>query len=274
MKLAGESHLPPYEIVGALGFIGALLMLLKTLPEGRKKVRALWPKHPRSQFLRALLAVFLNFANVIALPHLPLALFYITVFTAPMLIGVLAAFFLGERLTATKIIAIIVGFIGVIIAIDPLNVSAKGDWIGYVAASAGVVCFAINVIWLRVMTQSETAESLTFFNAFVEMLVGFSFMLWHADPLAWKMVVILLAMGALCIVGNLSFAKAIRATTATTVAQFHYTQLIMGALLGFLIWHDVPTLNMVFGAAIIIAAGLYIAAHARRTENLATVIPH
>jgi drug/metabolite transporter (DMT)-like permease len=45
------------------------------------------------------------------------------------------------------------------------------------------------------------------------------------------------------------------------VSQFHYTQIVAGSLLGFLIWRDVPSLHTVLGAAIIIGAGLYIAAH-------------
>jgi drug/metabolite transporter (DMT)-like permease len=51
---------------------------------------------------------------------------------------------------------------------------------------------------------------------------------------------------------------------AATISPFHYSQIITGALLGYLIWHDVPTLHLMLGGTVIIGSGLYIAAHARK----------
>src|SRR5258708_2188221 len=100
MKLAGEAAIPPYESVAFLGACGVALMLTKTAPQG--KFKTLWPKNPRAQLLRATLALSSNFFNAIALKHLTLTLFYVTVFTAPMMAALLAAFFLREKLSWQK----------------------------------------------------------------------------------------------------------------------------------------------------------------------------
>jgi drug/metabolite transporter (DMT)-like permease len=60
---------------------------------------------------------------------------------------------------------------------------------------------------------------------------------------------------------------ALRLTTAATVMQFHYSQIIAGALIGYLIWHDVPSWMTIGGAAVIIASGLFIAAHTHKAST-------
>jgi drug/metabolite transporter (DMT)-like permease len=272
MKLAGESNLSPYEIVGLLGAIGATVMFIRACLQ--RKVKTLWPKNPRAQTLRAFLATLLNCVNVVALHHLPLALFYITVFTAPMMICLLAWIFLKEKMEWPKIAAIIAGFIGVIIAINPFGVASHGDWIGYAMALISAVIFAMNMVWLRAMTQSESSDSLIFYNAFVAMIFGFTITLWHADPVGLKLMLVLIIMSILSLLGNLALYQAIKNAMAATISQFHYSQLVVGALLGFFIWHEVPTISMVVGAGIIIASGLYIANHTRKAEKLKTIPPH
>ena len=75
----------------------------------------------------------------------------------------------------------------------------------------------------------------------------------------------LAAMGAFCAAGAICFFVAVKHTSASTVSQYHYTQLVMGALVTFLVWRELPTLWMVMGGALIVAAGLYIAVLAPRS---------
>jgi drug/metabolite transporter (DMT)-like permease len=270
MKLAGEAALPPYEVVAFLGFFAVLLMMAKVKIQGNL-IKSLWPRKPRAQLGSALLSLGNNAANVIALKHLSLALFYAAVFTEPMLIALLASFLLHERLNWQKSVAIVAGFAGVIIAIDPSRSFGAGDWIGYAAVLASTCFFTANTLWLRVMTQTESADSLTFFSSLVGAVCGGVFMLWHTQPVNLHILFILFVMAFLAVIGSLCCFIALRLTTAATVEQFHYTQIVTGAILGYFIWHDVPAFHTVFGAAIIIASGLYIAAHTHKAENVAAI---
>jgi drug/metabolite transporter (DMT)-like permease len=269
-KLAGETVLPPYEILGYFGLFGAGFMLLRA--RGRCRIRALWPRNPRAQAMRACLAVGSTLCNIVALKHLPLAAFYVTVFLAPMMIAIFAALFLGENMRWPRRAAIVTGFIGVVIAVDPMDIAAQGntaagDWIGYAAASFSSVLFAANVTWLRVMAQSESPDSLAFFNALIQGLAGFGVMLvFPAAPVTLGLLGLLCVMGVLGALGGIAVYSALKYTTAATVSQFHYTQIVAGALIGYVVWHDVPGLHMWVGAAVIIAAGLYVARQAGRVE--------
>jgi len=262
IKIVGRSHLPAYEIIGFLGvFVCGFLMLYAKV---RHELKVLWPTHPKRQLVRSCLDLTNNLCVVVALRHVSLTLFYILVFLSPICITFLAAIFLREKIGVRKAFAILLGFAGVVIAVNPFGTSRQGDWIGFVACMICVSCFSVNMVWSRVLTRTETPESLVFFSGVVMILAGSAGMFWHAAPLTWMVLGGLAAMGAFCSAGAICFFVAVKHTSATTVSQYHYTQLVTGALVTFLIWRELPTLWMVLGGALIVGAGLYIAVLTRR----------
>lgn len=264
IKIVGSYKLPAYEVLAFLGLCVVCILIVRGL--WRRDVQAVWPKRPRRQLVRSCLDLINNLGVVLALRHVPLTMFYILVFLSPMVITLLAALFLGERLEWRKGLAIVAGFVGVVVAVNPFSPSRQGDWIGYLACMVCVACFSANMVWARVITQTETPESLTFFSGVLMAVVGFGCMLWHAQPLTPLLAAILIAMGFFCAFGSICFFVALKHTSAATVSQYHYTQLLTGSLLSYLIWREVPTLSMLFGGAIIIAAGVYIAVGSSRLK--------
>ena len=127
-----------------------------------------------------------------------------------------------------------------------------------------VSCFSINMVWSRVLTQTETPESLTVFSGMVLAVAGLGSMIWHAEPLHARMLVALVVTGACCATGSICFFIALRHTSASNVSQYHYTQLVTGAIVSFVAFHEIPTLSMLFGGSLIIGSGLYIAFLASR----------
>ena len=271
IKLAGQSLLPSYEVVAFLGLFIAGFILIFSLGRGGR-VRELWPVRPGRQLIRSSLDVGNNLCVVVALRHLPLTLFYILVFTAPLVIALLAAVFLHERMGWRKASAVLVGFLGVVVAVDPFGLSSSGDWIGYAACTVCVSCFAVAMVWSRVISQTERAESMTFYSGLVMAVAGFAAMLVHAAPLNLHLFVVLAVMGLLCALANICFFVALKHTTAANVSQYHYTQLLSGACVAYLIFGEMPTRSMLAGAVLIVASGLYIAVQAARTTSPETPV--
>ena len=215
-----------------------------------------------------------NVCVVIALRHLTLTLFYILVFMAPMVIALLSAVFLHEGLPWRKAAAIVAGFAGVLIAVNPFGNQRDGDWIGFGACMICVVCFSVNMVWSRVLTQTETPESLTFFSGLVTAVVGFALVLFgHASPaaqgLSGLLLTGLLGMGMFCAMGTLCFYIAVKHTSAANVSQYHYTQLVTGTLVSYLIWHNKPGLFVLLGGVLILGSGIYIAVNAKGQTAIA-----
>ncbi len=269
IKLIGKSALPAYEVIAFLGLcIVACLTAYATI---RGEVRLLRPRHPRLQTVRSCLDLGNNLCVVVALRHVPLTLFYILVFTSPMVITILAAIFLREGIEFRRGLAIIAGFAGVVIAVNPFGSSRPGDWIGYGACTVCVLCFSVNMVWSRVLTRTETPESLTLFSGIVMVIAGSSAMLWRAEPLTAHLLGALSATGLFCALGSICFFVALKHTSAANVSQYHYTQLVTGALIAYLVWHELPSPSMVIGGCLILASGLYIAFVASRAGGLQAI---
>jgi drug/metabolite transporter (DMT)-like permease len=260
IKLVNQSHLPSFEILAFLGLFMTFFMTAHAFI--RRDLRALRPRQLGPQFLRSALDLGNNICVIIALRHLTLTLFYILIFLAPIVVALLSPFLLRERMTWPKALAILTGFAGVVIAVHPWGSSRQADWIGYAACMGCVACFSLNIVWSRVLTQTETPESLTLFSAAVMAIVGFSLTLSHPVPLTGRNLALLVAMGLLCSIGSLCFFFALKHTTAANVSQFHYTQLVTGAVVSYFVWNQMPALSTILGAILIIVSGVYIAVHA------------
>lgn len=100
---------------------------------------------------------------------------------------------------------------------------------------------------------------MAFFSGLVTAAAGFGMMLFHAAPLTPRLTAGLVAMGMFCAAGTLCFYIAVKHTSAANVSQYHYTQLLTGTLLAYLIWHQTPGLPVILGGCLILGSGIYIA---------------
>jgi drug/metabolite transporter (DMT)-like permease len=264
IKWIGQIGLPPEEIVAFMGFFMALTLTLQAAV--RRNLGNLRPRSVVRQVLRALLDMTNNVCVVIALRHLSLTMFYILVFTSPLVIPVLSAAFLGERITPKKALALLVGFCGVVIAVAPWSHTQRIDLIGLASCLVCVACFSVNMVWSRVLTRTEPPESLAFCSGVVTALAGLALTSLHPRPLTGSLWLALGMMGVFCAAGTLSFYVAVKHTSASNVSQYHYTQLVTGALISYFVWHDKPGLPMLVGGSLIIGSGLLIALAARNAQ--------
>jgi drug/metabolite transporter (DMT)-like permease len=264
VKWVGQYGLPPEEIVAFMGLFMALTLVLQAAV--RRNLGNLRPHSVVKQVLRAMMDMTNNVCVVIALRHLSLTMFYILVFTSPLVISLLSAVFIGERITVKKAVALLAGFGGVVIAVAPWSHDQRIDLIGLVSCLVCVVFFSINMVWARVLTRTEPPESLAFFSGLVTAVAGLALTSLHPRPLTPTLWLALGMMGVFCAAGTLSFYVAVKHTSASNVSQYHYTQLLTGALISYVVWHEKPGLAMLAGGALIIGSGLMIALAARDAE--------
>lgn len=265
IKAVGVFRPPAYEVVAYIGVLE--MVLLAAQAKVRGSFKTLWPKHPARPLLRSGLDLINNLCVVIALRHLPLALFYILVFLAPAVTTLLEALFLKEPLTWKRWLALGTGFAGVVVAVNPFgSVRADGQMsyrLGYLACAVCVLCFSANMVWSRRLTQDESAESLTFFSSLAQGVLGSLLMLRHPVLLSLHATGLLGCTAVVSILGSLCFFLALKHASAATVSQFHYTQLVTGAGVAYLLWREKPTIFMLAGAVLIVFSGWVAASIAR-----------
>lgn len=269
MKLAGDQKAPYYEIMVIGGLGGLVSILSATLLRGNRSV--LRPRKIKVLFLLGVMFFLSYFCWLKALAHLSLANFYVFLFLSPTLVAFLASVLLKESLGWQKVIAILAGFVGVVIAVNPTQLfSANQNWGSYAAAIAGTLIVVSQQLILRFMAQHETRESSAFYPRFGPILGGgLIILIYGFDPLTPQAVFYSLMSGATGGIGWVFMAQAYKLAPAASVSPFHYSQIISGALIGYFVWDNIPTVHMLLGASVIILSGLYMVQHSHKAAKIA-----
>jgi len=217
---------------------------------------------PRAQFLRSLFMLGQMSAFLVAISYLPLADVGAIFAVTPLLVMALATVFLGERIGPRRAGAVAIGFLGVLIIIRPGT--SVFDPISLVALG-GASCWAGFQILLRVVSRHDSVKTTTLFSALVG-CVAFSLaapFVWRApDPMTWAW---LLALGLFGAIGHYLLSMAFRHAPASTLAPFAYTMPVWAAVMGWVVFNEIPDRWTFVGGGTVIVSGLY----ALRRERVA-----
>ena len=268
-KLLAIGGHPTFQILLINACFAMIPILLWTLATGglSRLITARLPQH----LARGATAVVSTFAAVYAYSRLPLTDFYAIMFAGPLVVTGLAAFWLGEHIEPARWAAIGLGFIGIIVVTNPLaspllkvhhaalNPHEAAALMGRFAAFVSVFCYALSVIMIRRMRGAETNMSFSFYGFLACVLItGALSLLQGAPPMALNDIVRLAVSGTMAGVASICMMTAYHRTPVALVAPFQYTQIIWGALAGYLIWQHVPSHHLMAGSAIVAASGLYV----------------
>lgn len=226
--------------------------------------RALRTRRPQWHALRSVLMAGSMFAFFYALPRMPLADVLILAFAAPLIVTALSWPLLGEPVGPWRWGAVLTGFAGVLIVLQP--------GAGLIAPAAlvalcGSFLYALLSLSARRLSVTESTVALSLYLFPVPMLISVPFVLgdWlPPSPVDW------LLFAACGLFGGLAFVLitgAFRHAPAALLVPFEYTGLVWAAGAGFLIWGEVPTVATWVGGAIIIASGLFILYRETRTHR-------
>lgn len=205
--------------------------------------------------LRALADVGTTIAYISALRHLPLANTTAIFQSLPLTITLMAAIVLGERVGWRRWLAIAGGFIGVLVIVRP-----DGDGFNTYALLVvlSVICAALRDLVTRAMPASIPSLHVACVTAGAVCLTGFLWLPaagWQpmTDALWLNLSLAAVAVGT----GYVLIVLAVRLGELSFVAPFRYSVLLAAFLLGLLVFGEVPTPSAIFGAAIVVASGIY-----------------
>ena len=224
-------------------------------------IGALATKQPVSHARRAFTGVVAMFTYFSALMYLPLADVTAISFASPLMVVVFAAVLLGETVRLYRWSAVAVGFVGVLIMVSPHLGQGFGQGsagIGVALAVANTVFVACTMIFIRLMSGTETALAITFYFQLTCTLVSALTL-----PFAWvtpslMQLVFLVALGVLGGIGQLFMTNGYRFAQASTLANFDYVAMVWAILFGWLFFGELPAAAVYVGAVIVIGSGLFI----------------
>lgn len=231
-------------------------------------------KSPISHVLRSGMGLAAMGFIFLAYTKMSLAGVIAITFSAPIFVTMLSVPLLGEKVGPRRWSAILVGFAGVLIIVQPgpnlLDSAAP-------IALAGTLCFSIASIYVRKLAKIDSATSIVFYYTLTSTVVTGALL-----PFFWVTpslgdLAILVAIGIVGGVAQLVKTQAFRFADVAVIIPFDYSALIWATLFGYLIWDELPAETTVLGAVIVVASGLYILfresnlglkrGHARRLQS-------
>ncbi len=238
----------------AFGMIGAIVYAFSTRPG--------WPTGEATVYngLRAVLIVFTATTFFFALGKLSLADAIAMSFISPVLTAVLGALILNERLDWRIVIALVGGFLGMLLIIGGKLGGAgldRGVLLGATAVFLSAIGYSLNVIMLRHRaTRDPLAQIILFQNLGPALMLALP-ALWVWTTPTFADLVQFAAIGTIGVIAHTMLAHAFARIEAARLAPVGYVTLVWGALFGFLFFAELPGLATVTGSALIVVGTLF-----------------
>ena len=205
-------------------------------------------------------AIALNF---LALGFLPLPEITAIGFATPLFISIFAIFLLGERIGIYRFCALIVDLVGVLIIVNSKLTVFTSDTIdnsiiaGMILTIAAVICASLAHVQIRKMVQTERTSAIIFYFSVTSSLFSLiSLSTWVLPSFGEFFTLIL--VGIIGGIAQIMLTTAYRFAPASLVAPFDYTAMIFALLIGYFVFEELPTSQMIFGTFVVMLAGIFV----------------
>ena len=212
---------------------------------------------PALQAVRILSAATAMVTGFAALQHLQLAEITAISYSRAFFITILAIFVLGETVGLRRWLAVLAGFAGVLVMIMPKAEAGFSFDMWSLVALASAFFVAVAVVSIRVLTRTDAPLTILSFQVvFVGLLMLAPTLFVWVTP-TFDEWLLLIALGAVSVGGQLCNINAFKVGEAAVVAAIDYMKLIYVSVLGFLVFAEIPSLTTIAGAALVVAASLF-----------------
>jgi drug/metabolite transporter (DMT)-like permease len=191
----------------------------------------------------------------LGLATLPLGDLYVLLNLAPIIITASAAIILKETVGWRRWSAVIIGFMGVVIVINPTKLEFGFAFIFPLLAA---LLIAYRDTYTRQFQFKFDSIQIAFVTSLVVTIIFGIFMLFHFVPMTFKEFIFIVCSAILLAFGYICAVATIKIATMSTTSTFRYTVIIWGIMYGYFFFNEIPSLNMIIGSSIVVASGLFI----------------
>lgn len=260
---AASDEVPPGQAVFFRSAFAIPVILIWLALRG-DLARGLRTRNPLGHMGRGVIGTLAMGLSFTGLAILPLSEVQAIQYATPILVVVLAAVFLGERIRLVRIAAVTLGMAGVLVILWPRLTAFTGGEIetrlamGALIVLAGAACAAGAQILIRKLVVHEETSAIVFWFSVTSALLALLTL-----PFGWAVpsppvAAMLVASGLLGGVGQILLTSAYRFADASVIAPFDYTSMLFALAIGYAVFGEVPTVTMLAGAGLVIAAGVLI----------------
>jgi len=248
-----SEHYPLGQVLFFRGFFGMIFYFL-IIPRDRIK-NFYYTKRAGLHFLRCLFGLIALIAIFIALRNLPLAIVVSISFAAPIFTTIFSIFFLSENVGLFRWLAVLIGFVGIIIITEPGFSSFNIYYIYPI-----IFCLGLSYVAIAIR-QLSTTEPVWLIS--LNFSVAITFVSFFTIPFGWIMpsvkdLLLLTMIGLFGGAANLWLSQSYKFSEVSLVSPLKYLALIFGIIFGYLIWDEIPTIKTLLGALLVVVSSLII----------------
>ncbi|MDQ2067009.1 DMT family transporter [Xinfangfangia sp. CPCC 101601] len=261
-KFLGAAGLPILVVVWARALFGTILVV--PLVVRSAGLAGLRPQNLRYHIARAFLLYSSTWLFFSALKYLPIADAMAIFFINPLIVTLLAALVLRERVGPKRWAAVAVGFIGTLIIIRPGMVEMNQGTLLALAAGVSVGSY---FVMTHARAGRDDANVLTFHTSLIGTLAMTAML-----PMAWQMPdatqwLMLIALGLIATTGHLLITFAYKQAEASLLAPLAFVEIIMAVFFGWWFFAELPDRWTILGVAILISSAIYISLRTRKVAK-------
>jgi len=267
IKLAGP--VPIGQVVFFRGFFALIPLFVWTFFTVGP-LNAIKTQRPAYHIVRSVLGTTSMFSSFLAVQLLPLVTVTAFNFVSPIFAVILAAVFLKEHVGKYRWGAVLIGFGGVLLMLEPhgglmaLLTLKLSKGVAYAIVSSFLT--AVVVVWIRQMSATERCEAIVFYFMTACAAMGAIVMIWDSVPLTPAMTFWLVTCGLLGGIGQLVMTYSYRYGEPSLLAPFDYISMIWAMILGWFVFAEMPVAMVMAGAGVVIASGMFIAWREHRLQ--------
>lgn len=252
------------EILFYRGIFAFLPIIILVIWSGRLSLLA--TKSLRTTLTRAILGTATSIFVVLSFVHLPLATALAIIFLSPIMLTALSVPLLREHIGWRRWLAVFVGFCGVLLIMRP---TGEGDWLYYGIPLFTALLATFRDIVTRSMKGGDSSVSILFFSMVVALLTGSISLPFFGVSWPTAFDIFLFSIGGTMVgLAHLLQIQALLFASGGTVAPFKYLSLVYAAVIGYVIWGDVPDSWKIAGSGLIVGAGLFILYRESRIRSM------
>jgi len=246
-------NFPVWEAVFFRAFSGSIISLYLIYHSGIVSIKT---KKPVRHFVRAFSAVGCVVLYIFGIKYLLLSENIAVAHSAPIIAALLAVPILGEKIGLHRILAIIIGFIGVLVIVKP---GTDLFQLKSLIPIGSALFMASVYLSTRSLMYTESSTSIVFYYSFALLLTSLIF--FPSDfviPDTFNLV-LALSLGIMGSMGHYFMSQAARHADVAVTSPFEYTSFIFVGIMGFLFFYEIPSKSVVIGGILIIISGVYVA---------------
>ena len=246
-----DKRIPIYELV----LFRSLLSLMITLFIINLKKINPWGKNRSLLILRGVLGTLALICIFYAIRNMPLSISTVIQYTYPIFISIFACIFISEKITRNIIIALIIGWIGILVILNPIqlsNINVEIENISVLIAFLGSICTALAYVTVKKLSFTEDIYVIIEYFPLVSFITLLPIVLINWVTPNWNEIVWIVGIGIFTQLGQTFLTIGLKNLPASEASTINYLQVLFGSIWGILFFNEIININFLLGASLVL----------------------